>query len=158
MKPGRLSHLLSMITALAALPLQSSGSIALAEGPAEGKGPEVSTVGADSYLGPLPEELAKREFVEAVGATAPSAVKVPAAETVTSGEGNAPTSEALAKLAMLLDRPLPTPLLDMEKLASLARPTTQSSGPKTATETTKSADPTNSTHSTTPKADARSAR
>jgi hypothetical protein len=114
MKPGRFTHLPTLLAALCAtlfptvLPtllatlvaalFQPWKSVALAEGPPTGKGPEVSTVGGGPYLGPLPEELVKLELTQAPTEAPTEAAKESATETISEGLGNELTSGEIAKL------------------------------------------------------------
>ena len=85
------------------------------------KAPEVSTVGAGPYSGPLPEELAK--LAQMVPSAAAPAIK--AANTITVGPSSMqpPTPEALAKLAEYLATPVTLPLPEMSKLEAMQVPT-----------------------------------
>ena len=123
MKLGRLPHLVPMIMALIAIPVQSWRTTALAEGPSESKGPEVTTVGADPYVGPLPEELAKLGQGAVAEESVPLSEKEAPTQTVISGKGDLLTAEALAKLAVLLEAPLVSPPWVMDKLAPMEVPT-----------------------------------
>jgi len=111
---------LFLIPIFAASVLLSSDSLrssAFADGPAPTtKGPEVSTVGTDPYIGPLPEELAKLAQLEATPVTSPPPVKEQATATITTGGGNTLTAEELAKLAAFLAVPVTPPAPVMPKL------------------------------------------
>ena len=87
------------------------------------KGPEVSTVGAGPYLGPLPEELSKLAQVEAVAVDSPSLDKEPDATTITTVGGNTLTAEELAKLAAFPAVPATLPVPFMPKLDLMDVPT-----------------------------------
>lgn len=94
-----------------------------AEAPPQTKAPEVSTVGTEPYVGPLPGELLKLTLVEASSQAPAPTGKEPDVSTILSGVPGAPTEEALAKLAAYLATPVTLPLPEMPKLDPMAVPT-----------------------------------
>jgi hypothetical protein len=99
-------------------------SSALADGTAApAKGPDVSTVGTDPYLGPLPEELTKLALVTASPTEATPQTKEPEVATITTSGGNTLTVEEQAKLAAIVVGPALLPDSFMQKLEPMVVPT-----------------------------------